>query len=153
MNNLALAETLTNAFITAHIMACDGLIKSDESMKTIMLELETAFKKLDQVELKVRHLFSPGIYMRELTVPAGTIAIGKIQKVPNASIISSGELLLLTEKRTATRIKAPYAFTTELGNKRAAYFIKDTVWTAIYHTNETDLDKLEAELIGSSFIQ
>ena len=37
------------------------------------------------------------------------------------------------------------------GTKRAVYAHPDVVWTTIHLTNETDLDKIEAEVIAPTY--
>jgi hypothetical protein len=37
------------------------------------------------------------------------------------------------------------------GTKRVVYAVEDTVWTTVHVSNETDLDKLETQLIAPTF--
>lgn len=98
------------------------------------------------LELPVRHHFAPGVYCRELTIPAGVVAVGKIHRTEHLTIISSGKVTIWTEEGMKT-LEAPCLLHSFPGAKRAAYAHTDVVITTIHPTNETDLAKLEAELI------
>ncbi len=141
---------LADAFITMHIMAYEGMLNTKVMQDTI-LELEREILTMPQVEMPVKHMFAPGIYIREMTAKAGTLATGAIHKTHNTSIIVKGDFLLLTDKGIASRVKAPYMFTTDIGIKRVAFFIEDTTWITIHPTTETDIDKLKAELTAKTF--
>jgi len=49
---------------------------------------EAFMKEQPQVELKVVHHFSKGVYARELHIPAGVILTGEIHKFKNLNILS-----------------------------------------------------------------
>lgn len=99
---------------------------------------------------QTRHYFAPGIYCRELTIPAGAVLTGKIHRTAHINIVSKGKILVRTEEG-CMRIEAPYAFVAQPGTKRAGLAIEETIWTTVHASEETDLDKLEAELIAPTF--
>lgn len=96
---------------------------------------------LPQVECPVEHIFGPGIYIRQVFMPAGTIVVGYSHKIPSLNMVLSGKLALL-EGGNVREVTAPYIFTSKEGRK-AAYVVDDCVFQNIYATNETDLEKLE----------
>jgi hypothetical protein len=98
--------------------------------------------------LRVREFQAPGLYIRELFVPAGTIATGKIHKVGHVNIISKGLVTVLGEGK---RIKAPYTFVSPPGTKKAIFAHTDTLWTTVHATEETDLAKIEEALIAPTW--
>lgn len=102
------------------------------------------------VDLPVRHYFAGGVYAREMSAPAGTIAIGKIIKVPNIATISKGDVSILTENGVM-RVQAPYTWVAPAGTKRAAYFHADTVWTVYHATESTDIEEIERQVIAEGF--
>ncbi|TFG48622.1 MAG: hypothetical protein E4H40_04365 [Candidatus Brocadiia bacterium] len=102
---------------------------------------------LEEEEGTLTHYFSTGVYARELLIPADTIMTSKLHKLPRLCIISKGDVTFTTETGTR-RIKAPYTAVFPPGSKVALYTHEDTVWTAIHGTDETDLDKLESDLIA-----
>ncbi len=99
--------------------------------------------KLD--ELTLRHTFAPGLYAREMTIPAGIMLTGKIHKTTHINIISAGDITVWTEQGMK-RIQAPYTFVSYPGTKRIGLTHAETVWTTLHVTEETDLVRLEADL-------
>jgi quercetin dioxygenase-like cupin family protein len=112
--------------------------------------LEAALFTGQIVELPVKHHFSRGVYARELFIPKGTVLVGKIHKFSQVNIVSRGEISVLTEDGIK-RVKAGSHIVAGPGVKRAGYAHEDTVWTTIHGTYETNLEKLEQELIAASF--
>jgi len=115
-----------------------------------VLRLEAALSELPQIEPEVRHHFSDGMYARELHIPKGAILTGKIHRKAHLSVISKGDISVLTE-HGVKRLKAPCIVESFPGIKRAGYAHEDTVWTTFHATDETDLKKIEAEFIAPSF--
>lgn len=105
-----------------------------------------------QVTLETKHHFAKGIYARELFIPKGTLLTGKIHLGEYLNIVSKGDISVMTE-HGMMRIQAPYTIISKPGTKRMGYAHEDTVWTTIHATNETDLEKLEKELVVSTHEQ
>lgn len=122
----------------------------DPELRDKILSMETFMLELPQVEIPVKHHFSEGIYAREITAPAGVMMTGMVHKHEHLNIMSKGEVSVLTEDGIK-RIKAPCTFVSQPGTKRIGYVHEEMVWTTIHATNETDLKKLEAELVTRSF--
>jgi len=118
--------------------------------RDVVLELEAEMRKFPQVELEVRHHFSPGIYARELHIPAGVMLTGKIHRHEVLNIVSQGRLSVYKNGRLE-EIEGPCTFLSSRGTKRAGYVHEYTIWTTVHATNETDLDLLEEEIIAKSF--
>lgn len=118
----------------SHVVMRDKIVRLQESM--------SAFP---QVECPVRHTFAPGLYAREMTIPAGVTAVGAIHKTEHITTISKGRILLMTDNGIE-EICAPYTGVSKAGIKRAAYALEETIMTCYHPTDETDLDKL-AELL------
>lgn len=111
--------------------------------------LEIEMRKQPQLDLKVEHYFSPGVYARELHIPAGVLLTGKIHKYAQLNILSKGDISVLTEDGVK-RVQAPFAIVSPAGTKRIAYAHSDTIWTTIHGTNETDVDKIEDHFIAQN---
>ena len=45
---------------------------------------------MPQVECPLKHYFAPGVYLREIFMPAGSVVIGKIHKTEHFNIIQKG---------------------------------------------------------------
>jgi hypothetical protein len=105
--------------------------------------------KHEQVAIPVRHYFSPGVYAREITIPAGTILTGRIHKYEQLNILSGGEISVLTDDGMKT-VTAPFTVVSPPGTKRIAYAHTDCVWTTILATEEKDPDLIEAKFTVST---
>jgi hypothetical protein len=119
--------------------------------RAALLNLEEFLKKQPQAEFVTNHYFAPGVYARELYIPKGHALTGKIHRTEHLNIVSVGRIAVVTEEGKRFVIEAPYTFVSKPGTKRAGFALEDTVWTTIHPTTETNLDKLEDELIAPSF--
>ena len=104
--------------------------------------IEGEMRKQPQREIPIRHYFSPGVYAREITIPADTLLTGRVHKFAQLNILSGGEISVLTEEGIV-RVKAPFTVVSPPGTKRIAYAHTECTWTTILHTEETDPDKIE----------
>jgi hypothetical protein len=111
-------------------------------------QVEAAMLNLPQASCPVAHHFGPGIYIREVTMPAGTFAIGHRHKTKNLNVMVSGKVVMRKHGEMVI-ISAPFIFTAEPGRK-VAYVLEDTVWQNIYATEETDIDTLEEMFLDKS---
>ena len=96
------------------------------------------------------HKFVPGMYIREITMPPGHLIVSKIHKIEHPYFVLKGDVSVLTEDGVV-RIKAPYSGITKAGTKRVLYIHEETVWTTIHKTDETEMDKIEEEIIAKNF--
>lgn len=109
--------------------------------------LEREMVKFPWVVMPVTHRFTPGLYIREIFMPAGTILTSKIHKTEHPFVISAGVLEVLTENDGWVLMKAPLTGITKPGTRRVLRIIEDTIWTTFHPTNETDVEKIEAAII------
>lgn len=118
----------------------DELVTASLREKTFALETEMR-RMPNQIQIEVIHHFSPGVYAREIHIPADTTLVGEIHKYPQLNILSQGEISVSTDDGIK-RISAPFTIVSPAGTKRVAYAHTDCVWTTILHTEETDIDKI-----------
>jgi hypothetical protein len=139
-----------------HVATPDTSVEMRLSNREKIAVLEAALKEMPQTELAIVNRFAKGpngvsVYAREMFAPAGTLAVGKIHKYENISIISKGSFSVYTEAGEVLRITAPYTWVAPPGTKRACYFHEDTIWTNVHASAHTDMDALEEELIAKDF--
>lgn len=115
-----------------------------------ILQLEASMRELPQGEFPLRHHFAPGSYAREIFLPAGSIVVGKIHKHAHVNVVSMGRCSVYTEDGLVD-IEAPDTFISKPGTKRVVLAHTDTVWTTVHATEETDLTRIEAEVIAPSY--
>lgn len=120
-----------------------------EAIETDIDALERRMRRAGPaVSIEPTHHFAPGIYAREIRIPAGTLLTGKIHKTRHLNIVSAGWIAVYTATEGWKALRAPCSFVAEPGTRRIGYALEDTVWTTVHGTTETDLDALEAELIA-----
>lgn len=132
-----------------------GTLLSPKQYRSAVMDLEKFVSSLPDTKFgddvaPLEHTFVDGAYIRKITMPAGQLVISKIHKVTHPYFVMSGEVDVLTENGMQ-RIKAPYHGITKAGTKRVLLTHTETVWITVHVTNETDLDKIEKEIIAESY--
>jgi hypothetical protein len=105
---------------------------------------------LTEPECPLVHAFAPGMYGRQITIPAGTLLVGKIHKHAHLNFLMKGKTLLATEEGPMM-VEGPLMLPSKAGTKRVFYTIEEVVWATVHLTDETDLEKIEDELIVPSY--
>lgn len=96
------------------------------------------------------HSFIPGAYARQMKILAGHLIVGKIHRYPCFNFIMSGKVTVFSEDGRKD-IVAPFFFVSQPGAKRVVVSHEETIWITCHGTHETDIDKIEAELIAPSY--
>jgi len=115
---------------------------SREQVERLQAEMAT----MPQAELVTEHQFSPGMYMRKLYRPAGTLIVGKVHKEPHFFLCAKGEIIAWTESGMK-HLQAGDVIESKPGTKRVTLAVTDAIGITIHRTDKTDLDEIEAELI------
>lgn len=114
------------------------------------MRLENVIKDMPQLEFETKHHFAPGIYTRELFIPAGTVLTGKIHRHEIMNVLVSGTIRVTTDDGIET-LTGPMIFNSQAGTKKAGYTETDVIWLNIHPTELTDLEEIEREFIAPSF--
>ena len=120
--------------------------REDDALK--IERLEGAMLALPQVDCPIDHFFASGVYVRQMTAPAGTLIVGHEHKTEHVCILLKGSMTIATSEGVKT-VSAPLTFIATPGRK-VAIVLEDIVFQNIHATNETDLDKIEAQLVVKS---
>lgn len=123
-------------------------VKHDLTPEKIQ-ELEIEMLRAPQIECEVSHHFGPGIYIRELHVPAGTYLIGHHQNIAHLNSMVKGRVKMLADDGEIKELVAPVVYTAKPGRK-IGIVLEDMIWQNIYPTTETDVEKLEAKYLTKS---
>lgn len=105
-------------------------------------------KQCEQPEMPVTHHFSPGIYCREIFMPAlpggGTLVVGHIHKTQHQNIVLTGKAVV-TIGDERLEIVAPFVFESEAGAQKLLHIIEDMRWLTIHANpdNITDIPTIE----------
>lgn len=112
-------------------------------------QVESHLLDLPQVECPVVHHFGPGIYIREVTLPTGTLAIGHAQRFEHLNIMLTGAVAMVGDDGQTKVLRAPMIFVGKPGRK-LGYVLETCIWQNVYSTDERDIDKLEAMFLDKS---
>ena len=113
------------------------------TMRQRVESLQTQLETAPQVDCPVRHYFAPGLYAREITIPAGTVVVGAVHKTENLIVVSMGRLRIVTDDGTR-EVQAGDTFTCRAGMKNAVVALEDSRWTNFLANpdNLTDTDAM-----------
>ena len=102
--------------------------------------------------LPLTHSFSDGIYVREIFIPKGMLAIGRIHKTNHSFFIMKGRLRFFTETGVK-EIEAPYYGNAIAGTKRVSVALEDTVFVNVFPNpnNIRDIEELEDIFLVNSY--
>ena len=112
-------------------------------------ELEVAIMDLPPHECVVKHTFTPGLYIRELFMPAGSLITSKIHMTEHPYVISQGVVSVQIDMGEWVLLEAPFSGVTKPGTRRVLYVHEDCTWTTFHINpdNETDIEKIEEKII------
>ena len=96
--------------------------------------------QVPQLEIPVTHRFSPGVYAREITMPAGMTGVGHKHKTRHLNMAMTGRALVTIDGVT-TEVVAPFVFESAPGAQKAFQVIEDLCWITI-HANPTDISDI-----------
>lgn len=111
--------------------------------------LEAHLLDLPQAECPVVHHFGPGTYIREVTLPAGVLAIGHAQRFEQLNIMLTGKVAVIGDDGQVKLLQAPMIFVGPPGRK-VGYVLETCTWLNVYATDERDVDTLEAMFLDKS---
>lgn len=113
--------------------------------------LAEEMRRLPQREMPLTHHFAPGIYTREIFMPADTFVIGHVHKTEHLNVVLTGRATVHMEGETRELV-APCIFKSAAGVQKMLYIHEDMRWATV-HVNaddETDIATLEERLIEVS---
>ena len=108
---------------------------------------------ITQEDFPLKHIFTEGVYAREISIPVGMLVIGKIHRHEHLNFISKGSVTVVTESGGVEHLNAPCTMISPVGTKRVLITHEDTVWTTVHlnPTEERDIDKIVAEISVESY--
>jgi hypothetical protein len=105
---------------------------------------------LTQVETPLKHLFEPGVYIREMRVPAGTLLTGREHLLGHRVELCHGSAILFAPDGKF-RFDAPAHMESKPGFHAVAYMLTDVVARTVHPNPEEarDIEALESKWFGS----
>lgn len=107
--------------------------------------------KITAKEFDLTHHFAPGIYMREIVMPAGLFIVGHRHLHQHHNLCLSGRALVNIGGRVEELI-APSVFKSESGVRKILLILETMRFVTVHPnpTNETDIEKLSGMFIEKS---
>ena len=106
--------------------------------------------KDEQIHIEPEHLFAPGLYVRVLNMPAGSVIVSKIHKTEHFCLALTGRAVVVVGDTKET-IVGPRLMKTMPGTQRALYIEEDAVWITFHPTPKTDVDEIEMDIIAKDW--
>lgn len=102
----------------------------------------------------LKHWLAPGVYAREIHLPADSVVVGKIHKHQHLNILSAGRVTVMTEFGIE-ELTAPASFISEPGTKRVVHTHEAAIWTTIHPNPEgiSDLGELERMFVTDDYAE
>lgn len=120
---------------------------ADGSFPQKIGQLIDDMRRIEQTECPLKHHFSPGLYLREIFMPAGTVVIGRVHKTEHFNVLVQGACLIVHDDFRREVLRAPMVFISKAGMQKVLYILEDMIWMTTHVSEETDLDKLETLLV------
>jgi hypothetical protein len=98
--------------------------------------------------LPVKHHFTPGLYCREIFMPAGAVLTSMIHNTEHPFVVSQGRCSVYNEGTGETmEIVAPHFGITLPGTRRLLFIHEDTIWTTFHVTHLKDVAEIEKAIL------
>lgn len=151
-----------------HVQAPTSSLIADPHAKSVVTAEQEAFNRrkildfqeamfqakahgtLAECDFPLEHTFTEGAYARQMTIPKGSVIVGKIHRHAHLNFVMRGKCSVFTEQGVK-EIVAPVMFVSTPGTKRVVFAQEETVWVTVHVTEETDLEKIEDQIIAKDF--
>ncbi len=107
--------------------------------------------KLPPVECPLTHRFTPGMYIREIFMPKGSIVTSLLHLTTHPFFIMKGDVNVYYPGLPVERYIAPYTGVTKAGTRRLLFNNEDTVWITCHITDLTDPDEIMESITSNDF--
>lgn len=100
-------------------------------------QLEYQLSQMPDGFFPTEHLFLPGMYIRKIFMPAGSLLTSMRHKTKHPFVIASGKLRVM-DQSGVIEYEAPIVGVTEAETKRILYIYEDTTWIT-FHVNPENI--------------
>lgn len=127
-----------------HMLSKEGV----EELEGELLKMEGS---TECSRLRLSHHFAPGIYVREIFMPAGEFIIGAEHTTEHFNIVLTGKATIIADGEVV-EVVAPATFVSRAGVRKVLQIHSDMIWQTVHANpeNETDTAKLESKLCRMS---
>ena len=99
-----------------------------------------------EIDLKVKHHFSDGVYAKQMALPKGHFAISHKHSYSHLSVLASG-IAIVECDGIETTYEAPSCIEIKAGVSLKITALEDVIWYCIHATDEKNVDKVDEVLI------
>jgi hypothetical protein len=151
----AFTQELFNYGVNAVVEKYDAIIKG-MSLQEVSQQIETVYglilDEIDagsmvKVDWETIHHFTPGCYGREFRIKAGSWIVGYIHHDEHFLFAMQGDVIIFSEQG-CNLVSAPRMFVSKAGIQRVGFALTDIVWISTHATDETDVEKIEAQMFS-----
>ena len=108
--------------------------------------LGVIMQQFPKVDAPLVHLFTPGLYCRQITMPTDSLVISKVHTTEHPFLISKGVVSVWIDGEGVKKFTAPYLGVTKAGTRRVLYIHEECVWTTFHVTDNTVVEEIEKEI-------
>lgn len=129
------------------------MLPSNNEIERVEGQLLTAQRmgNIPTVEIPLKHRFAPGVYLREVFMPAGSFVIGHEHKTEHFNIIVQGVASVMMGGKLFL-LNAPHTVVSGPGVRKVLYIHEDCIWQTVHANpdNIRDLAKLDEMFVRHS---
>jgi quercetin dioxygenase-like cupin family protein len=130
-------------------MGLNTLEIARKSVSNNINDLELAMvNNFDQVDCPVVHRFTEGMYVRETTMPTGSLITSRIHKTQHTYFVMKGKAIVWIDG-VEHLIEAPYIGITEPNTRRVLYIVEECTWA----TSHPNVDNENLEQIADRILE
>ncbi len=104
-------------------------------------------KQLVAAGVGIFHHFSGGVYAKQTHIPAGVSLTQHVHSFDHLSILASGSVMVRADGWVES-YTGPAAIEIKAGVAHEVEALTDATWFCVHKTDETDPEKIDAELIA-----
>ncbi len=138
----------------------NAVVKKADSaaMRHAIFRLEDFIKSvpgngIDESGIQHIHHFAPGVYAREMIVPADVLMTGAVHKTEHISIFLEGRIIVPDGQGGSKEIEGPIVEIAKPGIKRVGWTLEQVRWITIHPTEETDVELIEEQIVTNDPVE
>lgn len=109
-------------------------------------------KSLPETDTNIKHHFSDNAYAKEMSLPAGHVALSHKHSYSHLSCLAKGKCIVTVikdGKEIAKEYSAPEMILIEAGIEHQIESLEDLTWYCIHGTTEKDVSKIDEVAIAT----
>lgn len=114
---------------------------------------ETALIRGVPVVCPLEHEWVPGMYIRRIVMPAGSIITSKVHRTRHPYVVTRGHCKVWIDGTGWVDIFAPHQGITEPGTRRVLFIIQETEWTTYHPATEAEVAARSVDMVEARIIE